>query len=72
MRSSTARSSPVTGSVWFSAMCASIKRFSKTLPLLRDATGSRGATPEIAHCIVGRVGFAAFGCEVARRDNFTR
>jgi hypothetical protein len=49
IRSSTAMSSPVTGSVWFSAMCASIRRFSKTLPLLREATGSRGASPEIAH-----------------------
>jgi len=52
IRSSTERSSPVTGSVWFSAMCASIRRFSKTLPLLREATGSRGASPEIAQSML--------------------
>jgi hypothetical protein len=52
IRSSTARSSPVTGSVWFSAMCASIRRFSKTLPLLREATGSRGASPEMAQSML--------------------
>lgn len=32
MRSSTVRSSPVTGSVPWSEMYASIRRFSKTLP----------------------------------------
>lgn len=52
MRSSTVRSSPFTGSVWCSAMWASIRRFSKTLPLFRDATGTSGETPEIAQSMM--------------------
>jgi hypothetical protein len=69
MRSSTARSSPETGSVWFSAMWASIRRFSKTLPLLRDATGSRGASPEIAQSIFGSLGVLVDGLAVASRKS---
>jgi hypothetical protein len=52
IKSSTWSSSPVTGSVWCSARCASMRRFSKTLPLLRDATGSRGASPEMAQSML--------------------
>lgn len=48
MRSSVERSSPLTGSVWFSLMYCSIRRRSKTLPDLREATGCWGASPETA------------------------
>jgi hypothetical protein len=51
MRSSIERSSPVTGSVWCSAMWASINRRSNTFPLFREATGAWGASPEIAQSI---------------------
>jgi hypothetical protein len=62
IRSSTERSSPVTGSVCISAMCASMRRFSKTLPLLRDATGSRGASPDMAQSIVAGMGRTVAAC----------
>jgi hypothetical protein len=70
MRSSTERSSPVTGSVWCSAMCASIRRRSKTLPLLRDATGDCGASPEIAHSIVAGGGVVRVARPAASRLEF--
>lgn len=45
-RSSRSSSSPVTGSFPFSSMYFSIRRFSKTVPVFFETTGSSGASPE--------------------------
>lgn len=45
-RSSRSSSSPVTGSLPFSSMYFSISRFSKTVPVFLETTGSSGASPE--------------------------
>lgn len=45
-RSSGSSSSPVMGSLPFSSMYFSISRFSKTVPVFLETTGSSGASPE--------------------------
>lgn len=45
-RSSGSSSSPVMGSFPFSSMYFSISRFSKTVPVFLETTGSSGASPE--------------------------
>lgn len=51
-RSSRSSSSPETGSLPFSSMYFSMSRFSKTAPDFLEATGSSGASPEIAHSML--------------------